>query len=704
MKKIYSFIINLIFILVCLPSFATTITSNGTGGGAWSSAATWSGGVVPANDEAVTIAPGDPVLMDVDTSGFADGLQTVTISGGVTPGMLYFKNGTSGYLKMKTGYNIIGTTSTNRGRLLANSDGVWATDTGLAFANKALIDLQGTSQITTTNLDIKLIGTGATNSFVRIYRDKYAVSSINTGTNVITCSGAHSWSANEPVCVRSSATLPGGLSADTMYYVGSPSGADLKLLYLSSGTEVDITSSGSGTIELYSGYSGSTYVNQGSTTPLNVLTDVTADNWVTTANHNYAVVTDIGPADYDIQGVTITTIAAAAITISANLDSAQYPLARLYYSSHNISIQGHCGSGTAQPILDYSSATTPTAIFTNCEIRNAAWGGGTTFYGRGINMGTGLTLTSCNLTGNSYGIYAGTGLTLTSCNLTGNNFGINTGTGLTLTSCNLTGNNYGINTGTGFTLTSCNLTGNSSGIYIGAGFTLTSCNLTGNSYGINAGTGFTILGGSIKNNINDFRLSGVNLYKCRNVDMTSSPVIYARNLAYNKARITMEDYLQVFGASKILDNFGDIYKTACDGTGDAPSIDPDGGHGYVSEVSSVQANTSSFNDLVIWDFDDMKLWMAAGTYTVTFKVQAAAECASGEIVLSASYLDGAVGGSRTIAVSNTTTIAARSADTDWTQSIAVTFTQAADGFVKFKLDLLDDDSDPLYIWPTPTIS
>ena len=105
-----------------------TITSNASG--AWATGATWVGGVKPADGDAVVIAAtrchrsGHNILMDDDTSAFT-GLFTVTITGGATPGMLYFKDGTDGHLKIRTGYHLVGTTDTNRGRLLVNSDGVW---------------------------------------------------------------------------------------------------------------------------------------------------------------------------------------------------------------------------------------------------------------------------------------------------------------------------------------------------------------------------------------------------------------------------------------------------------------------------------------------------------------------------------------------------------------------------------------------------
>ncbi len=79
-----------------------TITSNGTGGGAWSQGTTWQGGAVPADGDAVVIAAGDTVTVDVNLSSWTTGLTGITISGGATPGMLAFKNDAAGtyYLRI----------------------------------------------------------------------------------------------------------------------------------------------------------------------------------------------------------------------------------------------------------------------------------------------------------------------------------------------------------------------------------------------------------------------------------------------------------------------------------------------------------------------------------------------------------------------------------------------------------------------------
>lgn len=80
------------------------------------------------------------------------------------------------------------------------------------------------------------------------------VSSINTGTNVITVGASHGWSAGQRLLIQTTGTLPSvtgtALSSNEAVYVLSPSGADLKIARTPGGTEIDITSAGSGTITL----------------------------------------------------------------------------------------------------------------------------------------------------------------------------------------------------------------------------------------------------------------------------------------------------------------------------------------------------------------------------------------------------------------------------------------------------------------------
>ena len=588
MKKIFLPIL-LAILLFCSPLFAATITSNGTGGGSFSAGATWAGGVEPADGDAVVIAAGDSVLMDRDASAYT-GFQTVTITGiaSGTPGMLYFKDGTSGYLKIRTGYNLVGTNHAVKGRLLANSDGVWGNTGDLAFANKAIIALEAVSEITATYLDISLRCTSPTNTFVRTYYDKYATSSINTTTNVITMASAHGWAANRAVSIRSSGTLPAPLLADVIYYVGSPSGADLKLLDASSGSEIDITSSGTGTIEIYSGYT--TYAG---VTTVNVLEDITADiPWLTFGNGtSNAVLSDVGPEDYDQQRVYITGVTSSTVTLSSALDSVQYPGARITLATRNVEIRSS-GATTAQNIINGS-----TGNYFKCSVRNTA-GSGITFYGYGYSTSNNNTLTSCVLSGINY-YFRGIALR------------------------------------------------------------------------------------------NIFR------------NCLSSTNINSYSLNYTPGRIKVENLNRVDGTYKVFDNFGNIVKTACDGTGDAPSIDPNGGSGYCVSAESIQSNCNSVNPLVV--LEEQKIWLTAAEHTVTYKAQTTyAGITAGNLTLSVQYLD--TGGAVTTAT-NAPAISQRSADTDWTQTLTVTFTSAVEGWARVRIVLTEYESgNEVYVWPIPVIS
>ena len=59
-----------------------TITSAGSGN--WGTGATWVGGSVPANGDAVVIADGHAIVFNVDQSGFAAGIAGLTLGAGST--------------------------------------------------------------------------------------------------------------------------------------------------------------------------------------------------------------------------------------------------------------------------------------------------------------------------------------------------------------------------------------------------------------------------------------------------------------------------------------------------------------------------------------------------------------------------------------------------------------------------------------------
>jgi hypothetical protein len=687
-----------------------TKTSNTSGN--WSVGATWVGGVKPADNDSVVIAAGHNILMDDDLSAYT-GLQSVTISGhATTPGMLYWKDGTSGTLKLRTGYTIMGTNFTYKGRLLVNSDGVWGNTGALAFSSKAIILFDGTAQVNGNFLEARVYCAEPTRKFVRMYFNKFTVSSIDTGTNVITMGSAHGWSANRPVSVKSSGTLPAPLEADAIYFVGSPSGADLKLLYKPSGTEVDLTSSGSGTIEIYSGYE--TYSG---VTTVNVLDDVTADTpWTTTAGHNQIALVDAGPSDFDQQRLTLSTITSTTMTLSTALDSIQYPGAMIFLSSRNVSFRS-------------SSTTTSQSVFVtisnsiiNAEVKNTA-GTSTTFYGNGFGTTSNFNTIGGVLFGLLYGLNASHSNTVTGNILV-------SGTGIGNANNNIVS---GIIAGCSTGLSNSRNTLTSTGVIIGCATgvgglsgnvisgLITKCNtgitgvfnnltqsgkVSGCTYGLGYLTGEVY--GVLERNTNEYTFGTLAVHKAliRNASM-SPDSFYSRNPSnYMGGRFCIENYNRTDGVHKIFDAFGDILKTACDGTGDAPSVDPDGGNGACVEASNIQSFCGAGpvgyqNNLRI--IDGMRIWLTAEAHTVTFKLQTTyAGITAGNLKLTCQYIgtDGAI-----TETTNAPAISQRSADTDWSQTLAVTFTPTQDGWATFRIDLMEYESgNEVYVWPVPAVT
>jgi hypothetical protein len=347
--------------------------------GVWSSTSVWSdsdgggaGASVPADGDTIFISTAVNVQMDVDQSAFT-GLATVTVRGGATPGMLYWKDGASGYLKIRTGNNIVGTNAGgNRGRLLMNSDGVWGNTGAVAYATKCVIEIAtGATGFNGLNLDMAFHASHPTNKWVTTYASKFAfnaATAVNAATDVIDL-GTTPPAAGTAVRVRpqAGAVLPVPLDERQIYFLRTVSGNTCKLATSNAdGSIVDITAVGSGTVDLYTGTASGT-------STLNCFEDVTSDNWVTTAGHNRVVlVSDLQGADQ--QRLTLTTINAGSLVVSANTDSAQAPGARIYLASRNCQLL-YTGSGASQVFIN-----TPTeASNFDCELGSTAGTGVTTF-------------------------------------------------------------------------------------------------------------------------------------------------------------------------------------------------------------------------------------------------------------------------------------------------------------------------------------
>ena len=646
----------LAFLFFLVPAIAFGATATSTGSGKWSEAI-WSGGAgdggAPADGDAVTIAEGHSVLMDADLSGWT-GITTLTITGSAasTPGMLYFKNGTNGYLKFATGgsstYGIVGTNVANKGRLLANANGDWDNATSLTFANKAIIDLGGTTTaaasatIYAQYLDIKLLAHEPTNKSVTVYYDKYAVaeSGINTTTNVITLASAHGWSANRAVKVRTTGTFPAPLSADGIYYVGSPSGADLKLLYTSGGTEVDLTSAGSGTIEIYSGYDTYAGVSQ-----VNILEDVTADTgWIATDGHDAVVLADIGPAEYDQQRTAIASIdSATQITLAAALDSAQYPGAKIWLSSRNVSIR------SSASVSSHNIITTSTGNTFGCEIKNTQ-GTGTTFYSSGFYYSNNNTISG----------------TISGCN-SGFFYSSNNTISGTISGCSY-GLYYSFNNNISGTISGCCY-----GFYYSNNNTI-SGTITGCSYDIR--------GRSIGNIIINGRTAG---------DLT----YYSdtRNTQGVEMRLGVESWLYAIGTDFVRDAWGDVDRV----THASPRT---GGSASVIRATA-QSNIASYAKDGLLLFAHRIYIPASGSRTITYYAQTdyTEGLTSDQVKLVCYYEDNETDTHRT-SVTSTQAVTVASGTDDWDQYLQVTVVPGHASFVDCEARLYAYESGKyLYIDP-----
>ena len=95
--------------------------------------------------------------------------------------------------------------------------------------------------------------------------------------------------------------------------------------------------------------------------------------------------------------------------------------------------------------------------------------------------------------------------------------------------------------------------------------------------------------------------------------------------------------------------------------------------------------------------------MTAALHTLTYKVQTTyAGIAAGNLKLIAKYIgtDGVI-----TEATNAPAINQRTSTSDWTQTLAVTFTPSVPGWVTISMELMEYEAgNELYIWPNPVIS
>lgn len=174
-------------------------------------------------------------------------------------------------------------------------------------------------------------------------------------------------------------------------------------------------------------------------------------------------------------------------------------------------------------------------------------------------------------------------------------------------------------------------------------------------------------------------------------------VYQARNVTpcYGHSGIHHEHYDQILNDHRSVFPYGDTRKIDCDGTGDWPSVDPDGLNGEAIEVIAQSLCSVSYSVRVF----EHEYWKTAASHTVTYKLQTTfAAMSAGDIKMEIDYLDGS--GDVQTATEEATVVTARANAADWTQSISDTFTVGTEGWVRIRLYLQDyEENDELYVWP-----
>ena len=176
---------------------------------------------------------------------------------------------------------------------------------------------------------------------------------VDTSTDIIT-SASHGLSDGTIVHVASTATLPTGLSANTVYYVISSTSSTFKLSLTSGGSAIDISSTGSGTHSVYNKFQVPDFrglmpmgAGTGSLTFNFATTDINTGTEVITVPSNTSLYTG-QPIVYTTSGTVAGDLVASttyyAIRLSATTISIADSLAlALAGTAHNLT---GTGSGT----------------------------------------------------------------------------------------------------------------------------------------------------------------------------------------------------------------------------------------------------------------------------------------------------------------------------------------------------------------------
>ena len=181
-----------------------------------------------------------------------------------------------------------------------------------------------------------------------------------------------------------------------------------------------------------------------------------------------------------------------------------------------------------------------------------------------------------------------------------------------------------------------------------------------------------------------------------NAKIPASPVFNSRNNISYIGRYKFEHRQQVVNAHYIADAFGDLTKASSGWTGTPPSQAAN-----CLKVANIQTNIGATTYLDVITKNLFRVWQKAGTVVYKVYVQAPtannSNYAAADLVFYADYLDQVSGGH--LATANSTGGITRA--NAWTQSLTVSVTSAADGWVSLYLRLFKfyNAADVFYVDP-----
>jgi len=296
------------------------------------------------------------------------------------------------------------------------------------------------------------------------------------------------------------------------------------------------------------------------------------------------------------------------------------------------------------------------------------------------------------------GLMPAKSVTCTGTKFQGCNYTLNRAHNCTLINCDISVGTYGTNAPFNIEMRDC---------YIYGGYALFFGSMLGSTRFINCEFGYDPGGRSRPASTVDLTLSYSYNWSRSAFINCKAPLAGYRYTGQNTANssgggLYFAHFDQVLDTHKSVQVMGEVIKVDADDTSGRPDGDSDGGNNPIIEVSTVQSKCTKYLPVFVFDFEDIKLWLPTGTYTYRFYVQTTySGITAGNLTLRAFYLDTGSSGN-TAETTHAPAINVRANDTDWTQYVEVTFTQATEGWVSFDLEFGEYQAgDEVWIDPIP---